>query len=118
MGALRPGGEHGLQLRGICGQFVNSGLDRVDEFDDGLGGVFLQIAVAVSGIAVDENVDVGPGDRRLDVQQVRHPWLDVRVIADVTFAVGHGGANLLGGQCRIVEQVDQTGIGARRFAHL
>lgn len=60
MGALRPGGEHGLQLRGICGQFVNSGLDRVDEFDDGLGGVFLQIAVAVSGIAVDENVDVGP----------------------------------------------------------
>jgi hypothetical protein len=35
-----------------------------------------------------------------------------------SLAVGHGRANLLGGQRRIVEQVDQPGIGGRRLAHL
>ena len=51
--APRPAGQHGLQFGGIGEQFVDPGLDRGHELDDGLGGVLLQIAVTAPGIPVD-----------------------------------------------------------------
>ncbi len=107
-----------LELGGVGEQLVDPGLDRGDELDHRVGGVLLQVAVAAAGIALDQLVDVGAGDRGLDRQQVRHSRLGLGVVADLPLAVGDRRADLLGRHRRIVEQADQPRLAGRRLAHL
>ena len=79
----------------VTGQFALKYFEFNDELDDGVGGVFLQVAVTAAGVALDELVDVSAGDRRLDGQQVGHPGLGGLVEADLTLAVGDRRADLL-----------------------
>src|ERR1700722_19609248 len=109
LGPRRPDGQHTFQFGWVREELVDPGFDRGHEFHDGLGGVLLQIAVAVSGVALYQGVDVDPGNRGLDAQQIRHTGFGVRVVPDLAFAVCYRGANLLGGQPRSVEETDQPG---------
>ena len=52
--ARRSGGQHRFQFGRVGGQFVDARLERSDEFDDCLGGVLLQVAVAAPGVALDQ----------------------------------------------------------------
>ena len=83
---------------------VDPFLEWRDEFDNNIGDLGLEIAVARSVIVRDQVSNRSTGQRRLNREQVAHSRLIDFIKGDLAITIGNGRADLLSNGLGVVQQ--------------